>query len=659
MNLSALLSLREKGIDLNKVVRFDITLLLCLLIGAMIFFMPLLGGGFVADDFTILRFVTYGDPAHADTDPKDSTAVLRYFFEPTNQETHVYRPLVLLSFRLSYQQFGTSSSGFLMTNLLIHLLNAVIVARLLRFLPPNSRAIWLAAIAVFLFHPLQVQVVTWSAARSDSLSFFFGSLALLLKFSHPKRALLPALLILLALLCKESAIVWAAALIFFEIPTRTGDKTDRSWDIGARGRRLLPLASVVSIYFILRSQALNSLDTPALYNGLELSEHLSQKSLKGIGKSLLFIFCPVVHEVIPNSAVNALIHLTQLIANITLFLIGGRELMRRGLREALLWSVLLFSALLSLIVGNPCPDFLLSRAFYTSMLLVACLITLAYGAKPRTTMFLSLALIATFLPSSIVIRDCWVRNGAEVKGYQESLDNILDDLPTTNVNRIVVLNPIGPVSSRGGFVLGQPPPTAFMRPFMKMDLSFVSLGRQGSDKTYPAREFAAAFPRSGEKSIVVRLRLDREKNANFFELVHADTIVGKEQWKVEPVEPGWNQVTVINIDHAELETFEFTVRHQEEEGLRFVVAILDGSGLLFELPGIVGEIRVDGDTQTTSLQVPPIPKKYFEGIPPAISLGWSVEVSRKDGTIIGRSPTSPIQVRFVTEESKAKANSAK
>ena len=55
-------------------------------------------------------------------------------------------------------------------------------------------AICIFLILIFLFHPVQVEVVAWISGGRDLLSFFFAILAMIVMLKYPKQILLPSLL---------------------------------------------------------------------------------------------------------------------------------------------------------------------------------------------------------------------------------------------------------------------------------------------------------------------------------------------------------------------------------------------------------------------------------------------------------------------------------
>jgi tetratricopeptide (TPR) repeat protein len=88
-----------------------------------------------------------------------------------------WHPLTMLSLMLDYQLCDGKPFGFHLTNVLLHVVNTVLLFRLLRLI--TSCVGRSAAVALlFALHPLHVESVAWVAERKDVLSTLFGLLAL-------------------------------------------------------------------------------------------------------------------------------------------------------------------------------------------------------------------------------------------------------------------------------------------------------------------------------------------------------------------------------------------------------------------------------------------------------------------------------------------------
>src|SRR6266508_5142318 len=128
-----------------------------------------------------------------------------------------YFPLVYTTFRIERALWGLNPTGYHCVNILLHILNALLVWRLLYVL--RVPGAWLAA-AIFALHPVQVELVAWITERKNVLMGFFFLLTLLAWIAfldgRTKRPWLfyglALILYLLALSAKTTACTLPAAL---------------------------------------------------------------------------------------------------------------------------------------------------------------------------------------------------------------------------------------------------------------------------------------------------------------------------------------------------------------------------------------------------------------------------------------------------------------
>ena len=130
------------------------------------------------------------------------------------QEVH-YWPLTYTTFWLEHKIWELEPAGYHVVNVLLHLLNTLLVWRLLlRLAVPGA---WAVA-AVFAVHPLHVESVAWIIERKDVLSGFFYLAAVLvwlrfLEQPRPWRYGLALLLFAAGLLSKSIVVTLPAALL--------------------------------------------------------------------------------------------------------------------------------------------------------------------------------------------------------------------------------------------------------------------------------------------------------------------------------------------------------------------------------------------------------------------------------------------------------------
>jgi protein O-mannosyl-transferase len=90
----------------------------------------------------------------------------------TSYDPELYIPLTLLSYQLNFAIGGADPFIYKLTNLLLHVANALFV---LLFVFLLVRRKWVAFFCglLFLVHPLHTEAVVWASARKDLLSTFF------------------------------------------------------------------------------------------------------------------------------------------------------------------------------------------------------------------------------------------------------------------------------------------------------------------------------------------------------------------------------------------------------------------------------------------------------------------------------------------------------
>ncbi|GGA85117.1 hypothetical protein GCM10011521_24450 [Arenimonas soli] len=199
---------------------------LALAVLTLLAFWPGLTGGFMFDDFSnIVR----DEMVHAETIDLDSLqrAAKAYPGPPG-------RPLATMSLAVDYSLWGLNPWGFKLTNLFLHVLNALLVFALLRRLLPlsNAPARWgaAAAFAIATFwaiHPLQVSTVMYVVQRMEMLSLTFVLLALLAYLRGRRNQIAgqsgwlwlsaSAALALVGLFAKETAVLFPAYALALEL----------------------------------------------------------------------------------------------------------------------------------------------------------------------------------------------------------------------------------------------------------------------------------------------------------------------------------------------------------------------------------------------------------------------------------------------------------
>ena len=132
----------------------------------------------------------------------------------------LWNPLTWLSLMFDYQLHGLNAGGYHLTNLILHLLSALLLFWLFNRM---TGAIWRSAFvaALFALHPLHVESVAWISERKDVLSVFFWILTLCLYVYYTekpviKRYLLVVFSFVLALMSKPMVVTLPVIMIFLD-----------------------------------------------------------------------------------------------------------------------------------------------------------------------------------------------------------------------------------------------------------------------------------------------------------------------------------------------------------------------------------------------------------------------------------------------------------
>lgn len=137
----------------------------------------------------------------------------------------MYQPLAVLSFAINYKMSGDTAWPYILTNLLLHLLNTLLVYRLTMrwmkgFIPAGIVAL------LFAIHPMHVEAVAWISTRSSglyALFFLSGLLAwdkYLDKGFRTQHYLISLLFLVLALFSKSMSATFPLVLFLIDFMKR-------------------------------------------------------------------------------------------------------------------------------------------------------------------------------------------------------------------------------------------------------------------------------------------------------------------------------------------------------------------------------------------------------------------------------------------------------
>ena len=269
--------------------------------------LPLLGYGFLSDDFPLI----VANPRLQSWSLFFQNLLSPVFSFPTNPQLHYWRPTTLLSYALELRLWGGSPWGFHLTNILLHTANTLLLYLLLKRFRPEGALPWTASL-LFLLHPAHGENIAWISGRTDLLAFLFLALSLLfrLEYEERKRGLpLSLLFFALALLSKEAALLFLP-LLFLLFPSK-----------GLKNRLLLllPYLSLLPLYLFLHQKAASTL---ALNRGLLWADiPLALRSAGAYVRILLFPNLPAPYFPMGELTVHPLLYTLSGLCGISLILL--------------------------------------------------------------------------------------------------------------------------------------------------------------------------------------------------------------------------------------------------------------------------------------------------------------------------------------------------
>lgn len=137
----------------------------------------------------------------------------------TGKTFHIYRPMQMLTYMGDYSLCILNPIGYHLTNILLHILAAILLYRLISLIS-SDRFISFVTAALFVVHPVHTEAVSYISGRADPLAAVFALLCFILyvKYLHKKNVTLFVLVILsyaASLLSRENMLVLPALLLLY------------------------------------------------------------------------------------------------------------------------------------------------------------------------------------------------------------------------------------------------------------------------------------------------------------------------------------------------------------------------------------------------------------------------------------------------------------
>lgn len=165
-----------------------------------------LKGDFVWDDNVLVKGNTY---------IKDFSKIGNIFSEDIGSggfaRYNAYRPIQIFTYLIDYSVWGFSALGYHLTNILLHILVALLVFWLVKILFESGQLALITSL-LFVVFPGQTEAVTYISGRAEILSAIFLLLGVIL---YLKSSALSLPVYLLAILSKESSLVFPCLLLLY------------------------------------------------------------------------------------------------------------------------------------------------------------------------------------------------------------------------------------------------------------------------------------------------------------------------------------------------------------------------------------------------------------------------------------------------------------
>ncbi|MCB9833101.1 MAG: hypothetical protein H6807_11570 [Planctomycetes bacterium] len=621
----------------TKVLDWLLVTLLILAAGAVLG--PLLDCEFFTDDFYVVRFITYGPETGVRFDPDDSLEVLRYFLIRSTERYELYRPLVALSLRVSYDLHGLEP--FALDNLLIHLLGGLTTFFLARrAFPEGARTMALLGTAFFLLHPLQVQVPAWSAARADSLAWVIGSSALLLRLRRPDALLGPGLALALCLFTKESALAFAAALVLIELASPGAPER-------AFGRRLvrsLPAIAITLGFLLLRSRVMGGEIGSSSYGGRVAGDILSQEGLDNLLSALVTAFGSTSSLFVDERWL--LLTLQVVFALLQILLLGlAIRAAGRGQARVLpaLIALLVLPFLMAALVSRLDDRFHNARGCYLSLAAVGVLVA---ALRPtRRNLALGLLLLAGLLPMSRLVADYYRFATRSSAAMTAELRSAIAPFADGRHEELALLNFQEEAWFRGGFNIFGAMDPALTRPFTKQDWRLRKVRARRTVVNHPSLvELAELFDRPREDLVLVKMSIHSDQSRQTFARLYPPAPTAGAASAVTILAPTNGARLVLDAARPDSLVPRYRLRHPYGAAVRHRVMLFNRNGPTVDTVIEPTAVIEDREGPEYLLELPALPPEMLRDpdLPGTVAMGICIEDA--EGRQIDVSPLIAVEV---------------
>jgi hypothetical protein len=377
------------------------------------------------------------------------------------------RPFLAFSYWLDAHVFGpVNVSGYHATNVVLHILNALLVLAIARSVAPREPMCALLAGSLFALMPSHAEPIAWISGRVDSIAsiFYLGAFLCFVRFRLVQGAgwLLAAVLAFACgLFAKQSVVTLPALLIAFDVlwPVSTGSVRDR-----ARVWPHVPFVVITVLYVVLRH---------TLFDSALREEQLTLAAINEfIGRQDRYF-----REMLPspNTAPRLVRTLTEVLAVLAV-LVCARWVFaaRRAFGDAIRRAAFFGVAWYAITIAPMVVTYVSARHLYITAAGVSIAIAslvLPAGAtedhrRRRIRATMGGSLVALYAVAAIWNVSNWVASGLESYRFASTVARLPQSIPRGS---IVLVNV--PEFYREGWFWSWAAPFALQPPFIDEDLN--------------------------------------------------------------------------------------------------------------------------------------------------------------------------------------------
>ena len=615
----------------------DILLALPLLIAAWFFFSPMLDGGFLTDDYHNIRFATYGPEGSSEFDSDNPWEALTYFHQKATDRFELYRPLIPVSVRASYEYSGLEPRPWIATNIVLHLLGAILVIILTRTLFPEvSRIALLCACALFTFSPLQTQVAYWTSARSDSLCWIFGALALILKIGNPQRVWIPLACVWLSMMSKEAGLVFLGLVGFCDLAQGLPEEAG-----GARNRISRFAAALVSlaIYIGIRSYVFGDLAVGNAYGSKDFWVTLKADGIANLKSGFVTAMAPVTDVIFDHESWRLPLKIVFIATNAVIGFAGLTMLAKRGFFRFLVVAGLMVGPfVMASLVSRLDERFINTRGCYVPLFALSTFLSLIVARFPRSGIAISLLIVGASLPVSWSLQEKYVLSAKGTEQIIGAMQAEARGLDHERFDRVAVLNFQHLTWFLGGFSAAGCLPPAMMRPQLDADLETNLVTLDGVD---PNRAFLTPFKSafvSGTECAVFEMHFVDENTGYEFLRRHPRALSDENQLALTSLAPAKGSVVEIDLKDADSLVPRFVVEHDGGQVHSYRVSLFNPRGRVIDTIAKVEKVDAANGKSQVHLALPALPARMALACIEPQTFVWIVYAEDSAGKVLGWSP---------------------